>query len=479
MPTVRHARLVHLMAVMAVMAFGSALPPACAEPAGNLAFVENERRAARAMLERLVGFRTFAGSGELAAMAEYLAGEFRAAGFPDADVEIVRVDDAAALLVRYRGAGSPEQRPIVFLAHMDVVPALAEAWRYDPWQLTESDGALFGRGVVDNKFGVLTMTRAFLRLKREGFEPSRDLVLAFTGDEETSMATTQVLADRLRDAAFAINADTGGGYRPERGRPSYLLQVAEKTYATFEIVARSEGGHSARPGAQNAIYALADALRNLAAYRFPTKWSELTLAGFAATAQTVEGPLAAALTRFTESPGDADALRVIEQEPWLDVDLRTTCVATMLRAGQAENALPTSATATVNCRILPGEPVGDVQATLRRVIGNDAIDVRLAGDVWEGPVSVPPEELRAALATLLAVREPDAVVTPYTEAGATDAVHFRRAGVPTFGVGPLFGTDGVSYNFHANDERLPLDQFHDGLDHYYVLMMALGGSMGL
>jgi acetylornithine deacetylase/succinyl-diaminopimelate desuccinylase-like protein len=383
----RLARVVHWVGAAAIVALGSALPPACAEPAGAAASVEDERRAAREMLARLVGFRTFAGSNELPAIAEYLAGEFRAGGFPDADVEIVRVDDAAALLVRYRGTGSSGQRPIVFLAHMDVVPALREAWRHDPWQLTESDGALFGRGVVDNKFGVLTMTRAFLRLKREGFVPARDLVLAFTGDEETSMATTRVLADRLRGAAFAINADTGGGYRPERGRPSYLLQVAEKTYATFEIVARSDGGHSARPGGQNAIYELTDALQRLAAYRFPTRWSEVTLAGFAATAKTVDGPLADALARFAESPGDADALKVIEQEPWLDVDLRTTCVATMLRAGQAENALPTSATATVNCRILPGEPVVDVTATLRRVIGNDAIEVRLAGDVWDGPVS--------------------------------------------------------------------------------------------
>jgi acetylornithine deacetylase/succinyl-diaminopimelate desuccinylase-like protein len=431
------------------------------------------------MLERLVAFRSFAGSGEQPALAEHLAGEFRAAGFPAGDVELVRVGDAAALLVWYRGTGSPERRPVVFLAHLDVVPALKEAWRYDPWQVTEVDGLLYGRGVVDNKYGVLTMTRAFLRLKREGFVPDRDLVLAFTGDEETSMATTRALAERLRDAAFAINADTGGGFRPARGVPSYLLQVAEKTYATFEIVARSEGGHSARPTADNAIYALAAALQKLAAHRFPAQWSEATLAGFAATARTLEGPLADALTRFVESPGDPEALRRIEQESWLDVDLRTTCVATMLRAGQAENALPTSATATVNCRILPGVPAAEVAATLRRVIADDALAVRPIGEVWEAPASVPTDELRQALQRLLAVREPSAVVIPYMEAGATDAVHFRRAGIPTFGVGPLFSTEGIDYNFHANDERLPVDQFHDGLDHYYVLMRALAdGASG-
>ncbi len=443
---------------------------------GTPGAVQDERRAAREMLERLVAFRTFAGSGEVSRMAEYLAGEFRAAGFPAGDVEIVPVDDAAALLVRYRGSGAAGRRPVVFLAHMDVVPALKEAWRHDPWRVTESDGLLFGRGVVDNKYGVLTMTRAFLRLKRGGFVPERDLVLAFTGDEETSMATTRLLADRLRDAAFAINADTGGGFRPKRGRPSYLLQVAEKTYATFEIVARSEGGHPARPSGDNAIYELAAALQKLAGYRFPAQWSELTLAGFAATASTVEGPLAEALMRFVAVPGDPEALQVIEREAWLDVDLRTTCVATMLRAGQVENALPTSATATVNCRILPGVPVADVAATLRSVLGNDALEVRLTGDVWEGPVSEPPAELHAALAAVLAVREPAAVVTPYMEAGATDAVHFRRAGIPTFGVGPLFGSEDVSYNFHANDERLPIDHFHDGLDHYYLLMRALAGG---
>lgn len=431
---------------------------------------------ARIMLERLVAFETVAGRGAVPPMADYIAGELRQAGFDPADIEILPVGETAALMLRYRGPADAARRPVVFLAHMDVVDARHEDWTRDPWTLTEADGSLYGRGVVDNKYGLLTLVQAFIRLKREGFAPDRDLVLALSGDEETGMQTTRLLAERLRGAEFAINADAGGGFRSADGRQTmYAVQAAEKTYATFEVTTRNSGGHSSSPRPDNAIYQLSDALKRLEGHRFPVRWNPVSLAGFAGLAPSVEGPVGEALTRFVAAPGDPAAVAVLEAEPWIDRELRTTCVATMLRAGHAENALPTSATATVNCRIFPGETIDSIHSTLKDVIADPAIEVSVLDEPLESPVSEVPAELTAALAKVLAVRAPGAAMSPYMEAGGTDGLHFRRAGVATIGAGPLFSAEGVDYNYHGNDERLPVAHFHDGLDHFYLLIKALAG----
>jgi len=417
------------------------------------------------------------GRGDVPAMAEYLSAELRKAGFKPAEIEIRPLGETAALIVRYPGAKGLKKRPVLFLAHMDVVDASEKDWGRDPFVLTEHEGMLYGRGVVDNKYGVLTITQAFMRLRREGFTPDRDLILVFTGDEETTGATARMVAASLTDAAYAINSDAGGGFRPGGGaRPSYSTQVAEKTYATFEITARNSGGHSSAPRADNAIYDLAAALQKLAAYRFPAKWNSVTLASFAATAPTLDGEVAAAMKRFVANPGDAEALAVLDAQDWISNEMRTTCVATLLKAGHAENALPVAATATVNCRIFPGETVAEVKATLANVMADDRLEIVLTGEPIESDVSETPAKVTAALKAVLAVRAPGTTPVPYMEAGATDGLYFRAAGIPTIGVGPLFFIPGVDFNYHGNNERLPLAVFDEGLDHYYLLIKALAGK---
>ncbi|MDZ7627049.1 MAG: M20/M25/M40 family metallo-hydrolase [Parvularculaceae bacterium] len=432
---------------------------------------------ARAMLETLIAFPTVAGRGAVPKMAGYLAGELIEAGFDAGDIEIMTVGDSAALVARYRGAPDSAKKPVLFLAHMDVVEARREDWDHDPFALTEKDGVFYGRGVVDNKYGVLTLTQTFMRLKRDGFVPDRDLILAFSGDEETGMLTTRALASRLKEAAFAVNSDAGGGYRPADGSPgAYGLQAAEKTYATFEVTARNDGGHSSQPRADNAIYDLATALKRVEAHKFPPRWNAVSLEAFKAIAPSLAPDLRDAVERFVEKPGDARALKAMSKDAGLDRDLRTTCVATMLRAGHAENALPQSATATVNCRIFPGDKVEDVKATLMSVMANGNLEIATLGEPLESPVSAVPPEVTAAIAEVIKVRAPGAAISPYLEAGGTDGLHFRRAGVPTVGAGPIFSLEGDEYNYHGKNERLPAARFYEGLDHFMIFIKALAGG---
>lgn len=459
--------------LVALLALSAGMSAARAEDSARIA-VETETRA---MFEKLISFPTVAGRGAVPKMAGYLAGELVGAGFEAGDIEILTIGDSAALVARYRGAAGSDKKPVLFLAHMDVVEARREDWDFDPFMLTERDAVLYGRGVVDNKYGVLTLTQAFMRLKREGFTPDRDLILAFSGDEETGMITTRALAERLKGAAFAVNSDAGGGFRPANGGPgAYGLQAAEKTYATFEVTAKNDGGHSSAPRADNAIYELADALKKIEAFRFPARWNSVSLAGFAAIAPTLDGDARKAVERFVAKPGDVRALKVMSADPSIDRDLRTTCVATMLRGGHAENALPQTATATVNCRIFPGDPVSDVRSALTSVMANNKLEIATLDEPLESPVSEVPPEVSTAIAEVVKVRAPGAIVSPYLEAGGTDGLHFRRAGVPTIGAGPIISLEGDEYNYHGKNERLPVARFNDGLDHFMIFVRALAGA---
>jgi acetylornithine deacetylase/succinyl-diaminopimelate desuccinylase-like protein len=463
-----------LKSILSAGAAAATFIAAAAAQSPDRAAIETE---ARAMLERLIAFPTVAGRGAVPKMAGYLAGELIGAGFDAGDIEIMAAGDSAALIVRYRGAVESAKKPVLFLAHMDVVEARREDWDYDPFVLTEKDGVFYGRGVVDNKYGVLTLTQAFMRLKREGFTPDRDLILAFSGDEETGMLTTRALAEKLKGAAFAVNSDAGGGFVPASGGPgAYGLQAAEKTYATFEVTARNEGGHSSAPRADNAIYELASALKKVEALKFPPRWNEVSLAAFAATAPTLDGDLRKAVERFVATPGDKKALKVMLADESTARDLRTTCVATMLRAGHAENALPQSATATINCRIFPGDKVADVRAALADAMADDKLTIETLGEPLESPVSNIPPEIGAAIAEVVKVRAPGSLIAPYLEAGGTDGLHFRRAGVPTVGAGPIFSREGDEYHFHGKNERLPTARFYDGLDHFVIFIRALAGG---
>ena len=340
-------------------------------------------------------------TGNTPKVAKYLADELIAAGFPAEDVEVIMMPPTAALVARYRGNLSSGKKPILLLGHMDVVEANAEDWERPPFELTQDDKYFFARGAIDNKFGIAQLTSTFIRLKKEGFVPNRDLIIAFSGDEESGMLTTRMLANErpdLAEAEFALNSDAGGGALDEDGNAiTYRIQAAEKTYATWELALTNPGGHSSRPRSDNAIYDLADAIRKIEAHRFPVRWSDMTREYFRETGQNLGGELGDAMIRFADNPGDAAAADRLAEEPSYVGTTRTTCVVTMLEAGHAENALPQSATATVNCRIFPGVAVADIEETLQGVVGNPAARWTLLTDAVESPISELREDVAAAV----------------------------------------------------------------------------------
>lgn len=433
------------------------------------------RTQAREIFETIVGFQTSQGLGQVPAMAEYLAGRFRAGGFAEQDITVLPRGETASMLVRYRGTGKGG-RPVLFLAHMDVVTARAEDWDRDPFVLVEDGGYFFGRGTLDAKSEIALLTTTFLRLKAEGFVPERDLVIAFSGDEETDMATTVELAARARelfDPEFAINGDGGGGVLDdERGLPQiYYLQGAEKSYASFELTARNPGGHSSRPRADNAIYDLADALKAVQAYRFPVMWNDWTLGSLKAAAAVTPGALGEAMARFAANPRDEAAAAVLAADPNVVGRIRTTCVATMLKGGHADNALPQSATATVNCRIFPGHDLEEVRATLQR-LGGGKVEVRTLGQPFTSDASPVRADVMRAVTKAVHSVSPGVAIVPEMAAYATDGSVFRNAGIPTYGASSIFMKERDKFS-HGLNERLPVAAFYAGLEHWYVLMKSL------
>jgi acetylornithine deacetylase/succinyl-diaminopimelate desuccinylase-like protein len=445
--------------------------PAAAAPA-----LTPEQARARDIYAHLIGFKTEVGQGQVPKMTEYLVGLFRAAGFPDADIHVQPLGETDSLVVRYRGDGSGG-KPILLMAHMDVVTAKPEDWQRDPFTLTEENGYFFGRGTSDVKDGVASLTATFLRLKAEHFVPRRDLVIVFTGDEETQMATTQDLVNHHReliDAEFALNSDGGGGTLGEDGHALiYNVQTAEKTFASFELTVHNPGGHSSLPRADNAIYQLADALERLQAYRFPVMWNDTTLAQFKAAGAVTPAPLGTAMRAFAANPRDAAAADALAATPGEVGRTRTTCVPTLLRGGHADNALPQSATATINCRIFPGVAVAAVQKTLQELAG-PKVEITVLGAPTASDASPLRADVMAAVAQAVHARYPDVPIVPSQESGASDGLYFRAAGIPTYGVGGMFMKDSDAFA-HGLNERVPVQGFYDGLDHWYRLVTGLAG----
>jgi carboxypeptidase PM20D1 len=429
--------------------------------------------------ERIIEVETAKNLGNVPEVANYLADELIAAGFPQEDIEILPVGETAALIVRYRGDDSAGRAPILFLGHMDVVEARPEDWERPPFELTKDDNYFYARGTIDNKFGVTQLTSTFIRLMKEGFVPNRDLILVLSGDEESTMISTRKLAYErpdLAEAEFALNSDAGGGDLNADGKALvYLIQAAEKTYTTWEITARNPGGHSSRPRPDNAIYDLASAISQIQAFRFPVRWSDMTLEFFEETGRQMGGELGGAMLRFAENPEDQEASDRLAVESSYVGTTRTTCVVTMLRAGHAENAMPQSATATVNCRIFPGVPAEDIKKTLQQVIGNDAIEFETIYPATESPVSELREDVRAAISEAVHPRYPGVRLIPYMESGGTDGMHFRRAGVPTWAASGIFMNPDEMFA-HGLNERVPIKAFYGALDHWSIIIKDLAGD---
>jgi acetylornithine deacetylase/succinyl-diaminopimelate desuccinylase-like protein len=362
---------------------------------------------------------------------------------------------------------------------MDVVAANRADWQRDPYTLIEENGYFYGRGTYDDKQGVAALTATFLRLKSEKFVPTRDLIIYFSGDEETAQASTADAAKNHRDlinAEFALNADAGAGTLDEKtGQPLYYaFQTAEKTYADFTLTARNPGGHSSLPRADNAIYDLAEALGKLRSFKLPVRWNDTTIASLRLAGKQEPGELGKALTRFAMNPRDEAAAELLANEPSYIGQTRTTCVPTLLNGGHATNALPQSATANVNCRIFPGEGIEEVRQALQGVVGT-GIEVKVVGEPLWSDASPLRSDVIGAVTKAVRLIHPDVPVVPSQSAGATDGLVFRSIGIPTYGVDGNFikGSDDFS---HGLNERLPVRSFYDSLTYWHALLSDLAGQ---
>ena len=431
---------------------------------------------AREIYERVISYRTAAGQKQTPAMVAYLVDVLKAGGVPEADTATLDQDGERALIVRL--PGREQGRPIMFSAHMDVVDARREDWERSPFELIEEGGDFYGRGTMDNKAGVVALVSTILRFKSEKLQPARELVFAFVGDEETGMETTRLIAAHpwVRNAEFAINTDAGGGILDDSsGKPLiYLVQGAEKTFATFDVVVTNPGGHSSRPRSDNAIYQLAHALAKVEAYRFPVMATDLTRAYLGAVGKAQSGPEGEALRRFAADPTDSQAGDTLAKSPEFVGTTRTTCVATMLEGGHAENALPQTAKAAVNCRIFPGVAVEDVRAALVAAVADPEVKVTVRGKPEASPISEMRPDVMAAITKAVHADYPGVAVVPYLESGGTDGKVYRAAGIPTFASSGLFAKPSEMFA-HGLNERLPVASFYRGLDHVYRLAVELGG----
>lgn len=436
---------------------------------------------ARAIMEKSVAFDTVQGHDKVPAFAAYLAGLYRQAGIADADIRILPYGKTANMVVRWRAEGKPAKKPMLMLAHMDVVPADASDWGgHDPFKLREENGLLYGRGVSDNKAGIVGITTALLKLKAEGFKPRRDLIVFFSGDEETEGDGAKLAATQWRnliDAEFGLNSDGGGGSsRADGSVEGFDIQLAEKTYADFEFLVRNDGGHSSRPRPDNAIYQLSYALTRLSQYRFEPVLVESTRAYFTERQKAEQGPLGNAMRAWLKNPRDGAAADAIELE---EVGMtRTRCVATMLNGGHAPNALPQLARAVVNCRIMPGVEPEIIRKELEKIVADPAgkapIEVKQIGTSQMSLASPMRPDVMKAYTEAVHALHPGVPVIPRMSTGASDARPFRNAGIPVYGVNGSVSAPSGS-NAHGKNERLPLQSLGNNVDHWVLLIRKLAG----
>ena len=420
------------------------------------------------------------GSSTLAAQA--VAKRLLDAGFPASDVQVLGPNERKGNLVaRLHGTGA--HKPILFICHTDVVEARREDWSLDPFKFTEQDGYFYGRGTEDIKEGDAILVTTFIRLKREGYKPDRDIILALTADEEggASNGVDWLLKNHrgLIDAEFILNPDAGDFEMDREKRLIVGIQASEKLYADFQLEVHNKGGHSSLPEPDNAIYQLAEGLTRLARYTFPFELNEVTRAYFAREADIVVGAQGADMKAILRTPPDEAAIARLSKSPFYNARMRTTCVATRLEAGHANNALPGFARAIVNCRILPGHTADEVRAQLIKVLAEPEISVAPVETSGLGPRANPPSPLRpdvmGPLEKVVKQMWPGVPVVPVMDAGASDGVFSRAAGIPTYGVPGVF-IDVNDDRSHGRDERLPVKSFYEGVDFYYRFTKALTSS---
>jgi acetylornithine deacetylase/succinyl-diaminopimelate desuccinylase-like protein len=431
---------------------------------------------AREIYQELVEVNTVTETGDTARAADAMAARLIAAGFPREDVQVFKpAPNKGNVVARYRGTG--KLKPMILMAHIDVVEARREDWSTDPFKLIEKDGYFYGRGTGDDKFMAVAFVANLVRYRAEKWQPDRDLILVLETDEESldqGVVGAQWLLKNHRnllDAEFALNE--GGGVGSRNGKVLRVgVQTSEKVPANYILEVRNRGGHSSLPRKDNAIYTLAEGLSRLGKYEFPIKLNETTRVWLERSAPLESPQVGTDMKALAAGKADAAAIARLSADPSINSILRTTCVATLLEGGHAMNALPQLARATVNCRVLPGEPLEEVRKAIAKAVGDEQIAVTQSwGHVASDPSPLNPK-IMGTIEQLAQKHWPGVPVIPSMSAGATDGSFLRNAGIPTYGYSALVA-DIDDVRAHGRDERVEVKSFYEGLEHLYQLVKAL------
>ena len=482
----RHGSLNSILVVLVVVV-GAAVGAACMDRAAAAQGEQATRTLAHDIFKQLIEINTTDSVGSTTVAAQAMAQRLRDAGFAAADVTLIGPNDRKGNMVaRYRGKPGSKLRPVLIIGHLDVVEARREDWSTDPFQFVEQDGYYYGRGTQDMKSSDAILVTDFIRLKHEGFIPDRDIILALTADEEggKSNGVDWLLKNHrdLVDAEFVLNPDAGGVVT-DHGKPMTVeFEATEKLYADFQVSATNAGGHSSLPKSDNAIYHVADALAALEKSPFPFELNTVTREYFTQMAAIEHGAVAADFRALLATPPDPAAIDRLSKDPRYNATMRTTCVATMMSAGHAPNALPQRAAANVNCRIFPGHSQEDIRLDLLKLFNDPTLSVRYQSDSGEitdhgsdrKALAPPPlrPDVMGSLRSVAAKLWPGTPVIPIMETGASDSIHTMMAGIPSYGISGI-AIDHDDVRMHGRDERVPVESYYTGVEFYYQLLKKL------
>jgi acetylornithine deacetylase/succinyl-diaminopimelate desuccinylase-like protein len=442
---------------------------------GNNETVTMNQKLAHDIFKELIEINTTSGNGSTKA-AEVIADRLINAGFPASSIHVTGPDPQHKnLVVRY--PGKSKLKPVLFICHLDVVEAFPRDWSVDPFTFLERDGYFYGRGTTDVKCEDADLIANLIRLRHEQYIPNKDIIVALTADEEGGSANgvNWLLTNHreLIDAEFCINPDGGGGDMKDGKFISMGIQTSEKIFATFQLEAKNNGGHSSLPRKDNAIYRLAAGLTRLASYDFPVRFNETTRNIFEKSTVLETGQVQADLLAILKDPADTEAAnRLAAASPYYNAMMRTTCVATMVEAGHADNALPQSARAIINCRMLPDDNPQNVLSTLKNIVADSGISVTCTYASFLAPLSPLRDDVMNSAGRISAAMWPGISISPLMSTGASDGKYLRRAGIPVYGVSGMF-SDIDDVRAHGKDERIGIKEFYKGVEFMYRFIKAL------
>lgn len=446
---------------------------------GQVLKLTPDQQLARDIFKELIEINTTHSTGNTTLAAEAMAKRLKAAGFVDKDIQVVGPEiKNKNLIVRFRGSG--KQPPILFLAHLDVVEARIEDWSMDPFKLIEQDGYFYGRGTSDIKDGAAILVANFIKLKQEGFLPNRDLILALTAGEESGAEYNGIdwLLQNQRsliEADFCINMDSGDPQIKNGKRISRTVQISEKAGFNLNLEVKNPGGHSSLPTKDNAIYRLAEGLTRLEKYDFPVQLNEATRSYFDKMSLLESGQLAEDMKAIVKNPSDTIVINRLATSAYYNALMRTTCVVTMIQGGHAKNALPQTAQAIVNCRVLPGITQAEIQNTIINVLADSQIVVSVNSTLKNSPASPLKPEILQKIEMVTKQLWPGIPVLAVMETGGTDGRRLRSAGIPTYGISGVF-MDVDDVRAHGKDERIGVKDFYDGLEYEHKLIRAFSSK---